>query len=131
MPAGHRGSLNFTRLSKPQQALLIPTQLRFEASALSCLGVPIACGQFCLEAVNVSALLYRRYEYALATHGIGMSSIEPDVTMHLYGSSQRHLFDTIQNIGKYDQLDTFDIIILNKVHPQVPCSREYNQGCGS
>ena len=45
-----------------------------------------------------------------------MSSIEPDVDVHLYGSSQRHLIDTVQNIGKYDQLDTFDIIILNKVH---------------
>ena len=60
-----------------------------------------------------------------------MSSIEPDVDMHLYGSSQRHLIDTVQNIGKYDQLDTFDIIILNKVHaPRFPAPEITNEVVG-
>ena len=55
MSASHWRSLDFTGVRKPLQALLIPTQLRFEAAALSWSGVPVACGQFRLETVNVSA----------------------------------------------------------------------------
>ena len=55
MSASHRRTLDIAALRRPLQALLIPTQLWFETLALSWLGVPVACGQFRLETVIVSA----------------------------------------------------------------------------
>lgn len=51
----------------------------------------------------------------LSDHDVLMSSIEPDASQAIYGSSHAHYVDIIQNIMKYSTEDSYDVAILNGI----------------
>lgn len=52
--------------------------------------------------------------------GVDMVSVDPNPAVAIYGSSNSHLVDSLQNVGSHAQPDTFDMAIVNGV-----------LGCGS
>ena len=53
--------------------------------------------------------------YLLADHDIMMTSIEPDPSHQIWGSSHLHIIDTIQNLMLHVQPASFDVAILNGI----------------
>ena len=68
-----------------------------------------------IDVMTITTIIVVICRYLLADQNISMTSIEPDGAQAMYGSSHRHIVDTIQNVMRHVPQGSFDVAILNGI----------------